>query len=116
MSFARECVQDADSLLDAVADIDFRDAHRSLLRLHAEKSSTYGSDDDRLANFAAVAGVTGRPPEVYALERIVEKASRAIHMLSSGQGLEVREYMDIAGLALCAEALLRRSRRRPRAA
>jgi hypothetical protein len=90
------------------ADRHWLAAHGDLIALHVEKSSTYGADDDRLANFAAVSEATGAPPERYVIERIVEKATRALNMIDSGLALDVREYPDIASLGLCAEALLRR--------
>ena len=86
-------------------DPDWLDAWRKLKTVHARKSSTYGTDDDRLANFTAVAQVTGDPPERYPLLRIVEKCERALNMLAAGDALSVQEYEDIASLALCAKAL-----------
>lgn len=82
--------------------------HAELAELHREKSATYGTTTDPLANFTDVGHVTGQVPERYALERIVEKASRALHMIESGEGVSVREYPDMASLALCCEALRRR--------
>ncbi len=52
--------------------------------------------------------MTGEAAERYVLERIVEKATRALNMLAAGSGPRVREYPDMASLALCAEALRRR--------
>jgi len=83
-------------------------AHAKLHVLHLEKSSTYGTYDDKLRNFTAVSDITGSPPEKYALERIIEKATRAMNMISMGDENDVVEYPDIAGLALCAEALRQR--------
>ena len=90
------------------ADPGWISAHQRLKELHIEKSSTYGTDGDRLANFTAVADVTGDPPELYPLLRIIEKATRSVNMIRTGQALEVREYPDIASLALCCEALRNR--------
>lgn len=87
-------------------------AYDELRALHIEKSSTYGTDADRLANFTAVAAVTCGHDEKYVLERIIEKSVRALHMLGSGRADQVKEYKDIASLALCAEALRRRSANR----
>lgn len=84
-------------------------AHQALLALHIEKSSTYGVDDDRFSNFTAVASATGAPPERYALERIVEKATRALNMIDAGQQAAVVEYPDLAALALCCQALQHRA-------
>ena len=85
-------------------------AHRDLLALHLDKSSTYGTGADPLANFSAVSAITGDTPERYALQRIIEKASRAINQIDAGCSGDVKEYPDIAGLALCAEALRSRDK------
>jgi hypothetical protein len=92
----------------ATGDPLWREAHGDLMALHLSKSATYGSDDDRLANLVEVAKVSGDAPERYALLRITEKVRRALNMLESGRFGEIEEFMDIAGLALCAEALRRR--------
>jgi hypothetical protein len=84
-------------------------AHADLLALHVEKSSTYGTDDDRFANFTKLGEAAGQSPERYAVERLIEKAIRALHMIDAGRSGEVQEYPDIASLALCAEALRARS-------
>lgn len=83
-------------------------AYEQLLDLHIEKSATYGVDSDRLANFTKVAKATGHPAERYVLERIIEKAARALHMIDAGKGVDVSEYPDLASLGLCAEALRKR--------
>lgn len=87
------------------ADPHWVEAWQRLKALHVEKSSRYGREDDRLANFTAVAHVTGDAPERYPLLRIVEKCERALNMLAHGEALAVEEYEDIASLALCAHAL-----------
>lgn len=79
--------------------------HAALPELHARKSATYGTGDDRFANFTAVAAITGAAPERYALERLVEKATRALNMIDAGIADDVREYADIASLALVCAAL-----------
>ena len=80
------------------------------LRLvHLDKSSSYGTQADPLANFRAVAQVTGAHPSRYAFERIVEKATRALNLIDAGRVSEVEECLDVAGLALCAESLRRTS-------
>lgn len=80
------------------------------LRLvHLDKSSSYGTPTDPLANFRQVATVAGQHPCRYPFERIVEKATRAIHLLDAGRAGEVEECLDVAGLALCAESLRRSS-------
>jgi hypothetical protein len=83
-------------------------AHGELRGLHVDKSNTYGVRGDRFANFTAVAEATGEPPERYALERIVEKATRALNMIAAGNPDDVVEYPDLAALALCCEAMQRR--------
>jgi hypothetical protein len=88
-----------------MADRFWLAAHGRLIELHVEKSATYGVADDRFSNFTAVAEATGAPPERYALERIVEKATRALNMIDAGQADQVVEYPDLAALALCCEAM-----------
>jgi hypothetical protein len=83
-------------------------AHAELRSLHIEKSSTYGTDEDRLANFTESGLVLGKPPEYAVLVRCLDKLSRAVHMIEAGRADEVKEYPDLASLALCAEALRRR--------
>jgi len=84
-------------------------AHDELYTLHTKKSATYGTDADRLANFTKLGEAAGQPPERYAVERLIEKAIRALHMIDADIGSDVLEYKDIASLALCAEALRRRN-------
>lgn len=86
-------------------------AHAELVDLHLRKSATYGNDRDPLGNFTAISHVTGQPTERYAWERILEKAVRALNMIDAGYALDVKEAGDVAGLALCAEALRRRVKR-----
>ena len=80
-------------------------AHGALLELHRDKSSTYGTGADPLANFTAVAAITGDPPELYVALRMIEKLSRAVNQIRAGSPLDVAEWPDLAGLALCGEAL-----------
>ena len=97
-----------DTSLVIPGDPHWHAAHRELRDLHIRKSATYGNGDDPLANFSKIAAVANQDSERYALERIVEKAARALHMIDAGRGADVKEYPDIASLALCAEALKRR--------
>ncbi len=83
-------------------------AHRELLPLHILKSSSYGSDEDRLYNFTAVSEVTDLPSEYYVALRIIEKLTRTVLMIENGDSMDVEEWMDCASLALCGEALRRR--------
>lgn len=93
---------------DGFGDPDWLAAHADLRMLHADKSASYGTADDRLANFTSLAEQTGDAPERYVLERIIEKAGRALNIIAAGDPYLVAEYPDIASLALCAEALRRR--------
>jgi len=89
-------------------DPGWRQAHKELLALHVEKSATYGSNADPLANFSESAAVLGKPAEYAVLVRVLDKVARAVHMIDAGKADLVKEYPDVASLALCAEALLRR--------
>lgn len=93
----------------AGGDPGWLDAHRALVELHLRKSSTYGDDTDPFANFTAVAAKTGRAPEYYVAERMVEKLTRALNQMDAGDAAAVKEWPDLAGLALCGESLRRRS-------
>jgi hypothetical protein len=93
----------------AAADPGWLAAHRSLIALHLNKSGTYGTGGDRFANFSAVAEKTGRPPEYYVAERMIEKLTRAVNQMDAGDAAAVKEWPDLAGLALCGEALRARS-------
>jgi len=86
-------------------DTEWLEAHGALPALHERKSSTYGTDGDRFANFTAVARITGSPVERYALERLLEKTIRALNMIDAGAANDVGEYPDLASLALVCEAL-----------
>lgn len=92
-------------------DPDWLEAHAELLALHREKSSTYGTKADPLANFSESAGFLGQAAEYPVLVRMFDKLSRALHMLEAGRANEVKEWPDLASLALCAEALRRRRTR-----
>lgn len=92
------------------ADAGWLAVHEELRGLHVEKSSTYGHDADRLANFTGIAAITGDPAELGALLRIIEKSIRALNMIRAGDADAVREYRDLASLAIICETLLRRRR------
>lgn len=89
-------------------DPDWLRAHAELAKLHREKSATYGTKADSLANFTESSVWLNRPPEYAVLVRILDKASRALHMIDAGRADAVAEWPDLASLALCAEALRRR--------
>jgi hypothetical protein len=81
-----------------------------LRALHIAKSSGYGTGEDPLANFMAVAAHSGQPAFVYPVLRAVEKLSRWASLYDQGRLDELEEeHLDVASLLLCAEAL-RRSR------
>jgi hypothetical protein len=84
------------------------EAHAELAALHERKSATYGTDQEKFSNFIAVATVTGRPPELYIAERMIEKLTRTVNMIQAGDAQAVKEWPDLASLALCAEAIRRR--------
>lgn len=90
-------------------DPDWLDAWEDLRDLHIEKSSGYGTGEDSFANFTAVAALSGEPPWLYPLRRSVEKLARCESLYDQGRFGELEEeFGDLAGLALCASALLRR--------
>lgn len=97
-----------DELAMPPGDQHWHAAHGELRELHVEKSSTYGNDADPLANFTESAQILGKPAEYAVLVRILDKVARAVHMIDAGRATDVKEYPDIASLALCAEALLQR--------
>lgn len=90
-------------------DPDWLAVWESLLSLHIEKSSGYGTGDDPLANFTSVAALSGEPAWLYPLRRSVEKLARCESLYRQGRtGDLAEEFKDIASLALCASALLKR--------
>lgn len=90
-------------------DPDYLAAHAELAALHALKSAGYGTDEDRLANFTAIADLTGEPAWRYPRRRAIEKLARMEALEAQGNiaALE-EEHLDVASLMLCAEALRRR--------
>lgn len=83
-------------------------AHRELRSLHVDKASTYGTDADALANYVQTSEAVGEPDEFTPALRIHEKLVRALNLIRDGRADECDEWMDIAALALGAEALKRR--------
>lgn len=74
--------------------------------LHLEKSGGYGTGDDPFANFTAVAELSGEPRYLYAILRSIEKLTRCLSLHAQGRIEELREeFLDVAGLNLCAEAM-----------
>ncbi len=94
------------SVVPLGGDPGWLEAHAELRTLHRRKSRTYGTVEDPLANFTAVAD--GQPAELYVIQRTIEKLTRAKNMIRAGEADAVVEYPDCASLMLCAEALRRR--------
>lgn len=84
------------------------EVHAELLELHVQKSSTYGSPADPMANYVETSEKWGDCDEATAARRIDEKMTRARNLILAGRADEVEEWPDIAALALGCEALRRR--------
>lgn len=79
-----------------------------LAALHREKSGGYGRPDDAFANFTAVGLISRQPRFAYPVCRMVEKLSRCLSLLEQGRCGELgEEFLDVASLAVCAEAMRR---------
>jgi hypothetical protein len=79
-----------------------------LRELHLEKSAGYGTGDDPFANFTAVAGAKNQPRWEYAVDRDQEKTTRLYSLMAQGRVDDLeQEFLDKAGLMLCAAAMLR---------
>lgn len=89
-------------------DKGYEKAYVELWNLHLEKSRRYGSDRDRLGNLTAVGTATDMHGSYYPILRVIEKCQRVLELLDAGEYEEIEEFLDIAGLALCAEAMNRR--------
>ena len=91
-----------------------RQGHPEYLRLvdeirdlHAVKSSGYGTGTDPMANFTAVAELTGQPRYLYPVHRSIEKLTRVLSLHEQGRADELQEeFLDVASLLLCAAAML----------
>lgn len=84
-------------------------AHERLLDVHRQKSRGYGTHTDPLANFTTVGRVTGEPAARYPRRRMLEKLARCESLEAQHRFNEIPEELeDIASLALCALALMRR--------
>jgi hypothetical protein len=79
-------------------------AHQQLRNLHTTKASTYGTRQDSLANYVETSEAVGEPDEFTPALRIHEKMVRALNLIRDGRADECDEWMDIAALALGAEA------------
>lgn len=82
--------------------------HAELRDLHLRKSGTYGTDTDALANYTGTSEKLGECDEYTVLVRMVEKLERATNLIRAGRANEVKDWPDLAALAVGAEALRRR--------
>ena len=79
-----------------------------LRALHKTKSAGYGTGDDPMGNFTAVAHLAGQPRYLYPVHRTIEKLTRVLSLHASGRVGELEEeFLDGASLLLCAAAMLR---------
>jgi hypothetical protein len=79
-----------------------------ILQLHKDKSAGYGTGADPMANFTAVAELTGQPRYLYPVHRSIEKLTRVLSLHAQGRTAELEEeFVDVASLLLCAAAVLR---------
>lgn len=76
--------------------------------LHASKADGYGTEQDALANYVQTSEVIGEPDEFTPWLRIHEKCIRALNLIRAGRADECEEALDVAALAIGAEALRRR--------
>lgn len=89
-------------------DPGWLDIHAELLALHVDKASSYGTSEDKLANYVATSGAVGEPDEFTCWVRMLEKCQRALNLIRAGRADECEEGADVAALAVAAEALRRR--------
>lgn len=76
--------------------------------LHAEKAKAYGTVEEVMQNFNNVSRFNKRPNYLYAMDRIVEKLTRAYNLERAGRLADVEEeLLDICLLAALAEAMRR---------
>lgn len=94
-----------------VGDPEFLAYLDELRELHLLKSGGYGTGSDPYSNFTLVSAASGEPRHRYPRRRIVEKLARLESLDAQGRVEELEEeYGDIAGLAICALAMLRKDR------
>ena len=90
-------------------DPEYLAALDDLRELHLLKSGGYGTGYDRFANFTLVASAIGEPRHRYPRRRMLEKIARLESLDAQGRTDELEEeYLDIAGLAMCCLAVLRK--------
>jgi hypothetical protein len=103
-----EAVCREDEARDARGHPEYLRLIESLRELHFVKSGGYGTGDDVFANFTAVASLKGQPRYLYAVDRSIEKLTRVLSLHAQGRTSELEEeFLDVAGLNLCAAAMLR---------
>lgn len=82
--------------------------------LHVKKSGGYGTSHDPFANFTAISHLSGQPRYLYPAHRMIEKLTRLLSLHEQGRVDEIgEELLDVASLALCAEAMRRIDREDP---
>lgn len=89
-------------------DPGWHTVHTELAALHIEKSNGYGREDEPLANYIETSQAVGEPDEFACWFRIYEKTIRALNLIRAGRANENLEGVDVAALAIGAEALRRR--------
>jgi hypothetical protein len=89
-------------------DPGFVTVHAELLALHTEKAAGYGNADDSFANYVQTSAAVGEPDEFTCWLRIHEKCVRALNLIRQGRADDCEEAVDVAALAIGAEALRRR--------
>lgn len=89
-------------------DPGWHEVHAELAALHVEKANGYGTDDEPLSNYIETSRAVGEPDEFTPWLRIIEKSHRAMNLIRAGRADENKEGVDVASLAIGAEALRRR--------
>jgi len=102
------CMPSRESQAGGKGDGGWWEAWAELYPMHVDKSGTYGNQADALANYVNTSEQLGQPDEYTPMARIIEKLERARNMVLAGRADEVKEWPDIAALAIGAEALRRR--------
>ena len=92
-----------------LGDPGYHQILQELKILHVAKSGAYGTGQDCYNNFSTVASVRKQPRFLYAMDRVQEKLARVYSLVEQGR-LEELELLDIAGLVVCAESMLRQDR------
>lgn len=90
------------------ADPGFLAVHGELRDLHTSKANDYGTSEDSFANYVQASEAVGEPDEFTCWLRVLEKAHRALNLIRAGRANENLEGLDVAALAIGAEALRRR--------